>query len=744
MTGSLWHRERNALQATSFKGDLLSKTCRSAIVSTTLLLMCTCSALAGEGAHEAGGMTHRMMVLALQLGVIVFLTKTLSGLAHKLHLPGVLGELAGGIMFGPYLLGTVPLPALPHGLFPLIGEFPVSPELYGFCSVAAIILLFHAGLETNVTMFIRYSVAGTLVGLGGVLLSFVFGDLAAVWFSSLLFDEALSFFSPAALFLGVISTATSVGITARVLSERNKIDSPEGVTILSGAVVDDVIGIILLAVTMGMISATTDTGAINWAHIGGISAKAVGIWLIGTTLGLAASHKISILLKLFRDRQTIAIMSLGLALILASLFEEAGLAMIIGAYVMGLSLSRTDISQMIKEKQEPIAAFLVPVFFFVMGMLVDIKILASPQILAFGGLYTVIAILAKVFGCALPALATGFNIRGAMRIGVGMLPRGEVALIVAGIGLAAGAISKEVFGVGVMMTLITTIIAPPLLLWLFNSDNSGLRRPPEREEKKSMRFSFPSEAAVEILMRKIRVVFESDGFFVNALHREGNVYQMRKDESTVTLRKEGLDLIFDGNDQEHAFVQAAVLEVVSDLRRMAEDLAKPIKQESLADTGVDHNGGSEPASLVKHVSPVVLTAQLRATDKQAIIKELVKLAAKGGRIRDVTKTYNLVLERERTGSTALQHGIAVPHGKTDDVDDMVCAIGLKPEGIDFDSLDGKPSRIFVLVLAPPQFTGQYIRLLATISQELDEHGRETLLRCSTPAEMYAALQHLSG
>jgi Kef-type K+ transport system membrane component KefB len=262
-----------------------------------------------------------MMVLALQLGVILFVAKLSAGLFEKIRLPGVLGEIAGGLLVGPYMLGAVPLPSLPRGLFPLNGEFPISPELYGFCSVAAIVLLFGAGLETNVPLFMRYSFAGCMVGLGGVLLSFVLGDLTAVWFSHLLFDEPVGFFSPPALFLGVMSTATSVGITATILSERGKIDSPEGVTILAGAVIDDVLGILLLAVTMGVVTASRATGSINWGHIGVISAKAVCIWLAATVLGLAASHRISFLLKLFRARRTIAIMAFGMGLILAGLFE---------------------------------------------------------------------------------------------------------------------------------------------------------------------------------------------------------------------------------------------------------------------------------------------------------------------------------------------------------------------------------------------------------------------------------------
>jgi len=702
------------------------------------------TALAGE--YEAGAvagdatMTHRMMVLALQLGIILFVAKVCSGLFEKIRLPGVLGEIAGGILIGPYLMGALPLPSLPHGLFPISGAFPISPELYGFCSVAAIVLLFDAGLETNVALFMRYSIVGGLVGLGGVLLSFVLGDLTAVWFSHLLFPEPVSFFSPAALFLGVMSTATSVGITARLLSQQGKVDSPEGVTILAGAVIDDVLGIILLAITIGIIGASRETGSIDWGHIGVISAKAIGIWLIATILGLFASHRISLLLKLFRDRRTIATMALGLALVLAGLFEEAGLAMIIGAYVTGLSLSRTDICPLVREKIEPIAAFLVPVFFVAMGMLVDIHLLISPPVLAFGAVYTVVAIAAKVLGCAAPALTCGFNTRGAFRIGVGMLPRGEVALIVAGIGLAAGVVGKEVFGVGVLMTLVTTVIAPPVLLRLLKGDRTGLRHPPTAQREQPMRFSFLSSDAVEILTSKILEVFEDDGFFVHTLDRSAGIYQMRKDESIVTLRHEEMDVLFDCSGRDRAFVQTAVLEVVSDLRRMAAELAKPIDRAMFAEkSGRSKDPATSALSLAAHIDPSVLEPNLAGTSKKELIEELVDLAERSGLIQDIDEARAAVMAREATGSTGMQHGIALPHGKTNTVEQIVCAIGLKPDGIDFDSLDGEPSRIFVLVLSPKDGSGPHIRFLSTISQILDEQGRAALLTSSTPEEMYAFL-----
>ncbi|MFN2351232.1 MAG: cation:proton antiporter, partial [Kiritimatiellia bacterium] len=190
-----------------------------------------------------------MLMLMLQLSVILIGSR-LGGLlvSRYLRQPRVFGELLAGMLIGPYALGAFSLPLLNTPLFPVNPDapLPISPELYGLATLASIILLFMVGLETDLNRFMRYSVTGTLVGLGGVLLSFCLGCLVTVLFM----PEVSSLMDPVALFMGTLSTATSVGITARILSERHKTSSPEGVTILAGAVFDDVLCIILLAVVV--------------------------------------------------------------------------------------------------------------------------------------------------------------------------------------------------------------------------------------------------------------------------------------------------------------------------------------------------------------------------------------------------------------------------------------------------------------------------------------------------------------
>ena len=308
------------------------------------------------------------MFLVLQIGVIIFAARLGGAIASLLKMPSILGELVAGIVIGPWALGGIGFgeswllhdgkPLFADGLFNGAGLKAItakggvidatSPALYGIATLASIILLFLSGLETNLKMFLRYSFVGTLVGIGGVVGSFILGDLCAVYFLPEFFDKfkylselpfAQAMTDPAALYMGIMSTATSVGITARILSERKKLDSEEGTTIMAGAVVDDVLGLVVLAIGNGIIAANLaskgagGTGSsIDWGHIGFVALKSFGVWLGATIIGVLAARHIARFLKTtFRSPTVIATMAFGLSLILAGFFECMGLAMIIGA-----------------------------------------------------------------------------------------------------------------------------------------------------------------------------------------------------------------------------------------------------------------------------------------------------------------------------------------------------------------------------------------------------------------------------
>lgn len=510
-------------------------------------------------------MTHAMTILVLQLSLVVIVSRVAGFLFSRyLKAPRVLGELASGMLIGPFALGSIHLSFLHGPLFPLAGgTIPVSPELYGFAMVASIVLLFVSGLETDLPTFLRFSAKGSAVGLGGVVLSFGLGSLIAV----LLLPGVESFLDPTALFLGTLSTATSVGITARILSERRKMSSPEGVTILAAAVLDDVLGIILLAVVVGAAKMASAGGHVPWRHIGVIAAKAFGFWIICTAAGILLAPRLARGLKHFRSMETVTGISFGIALFLAGLSEMAGLAMIIGAYVTGLSLSQTDVSHEIRDRLEGVYQFFVPVFFCVMGMMVDFSALRG--VLVFGLVYTAAAIAGKLLGCGIPALAAGFNLRGAMRIGAGMLPRGEVTLIVAGIGLSSGAIGSDIFGVAIMTLLVASILAPPVLVKSFEG-GSGYRKKIREKQPPggtaSIELEFPRRELADFIRSQILNAFRNEEFFIQHVDYSRPIYHIRKDRVLISLIQSDSTITVSTPAENEMFVRLLVLEEILGLK----------------------------------------------------------------------------------------------------------------------------------------------------------------------------------
>ncbi len=426
------------------------------------------------GGGDSNSITEIVIRLVLQIAVILLAAKIGGEICERfLKQPGVLGELVMGMLIGPYALGILPIPGF-GPLFPLpladtlsgqVSFIPVSNELYALAQIAVVILLFVAGLETDLKQFLRYGGGASLIAIGGVVFPFILGSWLAV-----LFGVANSIGDPSALFVGAIMTATSVGITARVLSDIRKLDTPEGVTILAGAVIDDVLGILVLAIVVSLAS----TGSVSGAEIGIVFGKALGFWLALTGVGIILSPWISKVISLFKVEGAKIGLALALAFFCAALAEMFGLAMIIGAYSIGLALSSTKLAKILREPLEAVYYALVPIFFVVMGMLVDFG--AMGQVIWFGIALSLIAVISKIIGCGIPSLAVGFNRKGALRIGIGMMPRGEVALIVAGVGLTNGIIGPDVFGVVIMMTIVTTLLAPIALVPIFNSPGSGLRK----------------------------------------------------------------------------------------------------------------------------------------------------------------------------------------------------------------------------------------------------------------------------
>lgn len=437
------------------------------IIALLLILMLVPVALA-SGSVGSIDIPH----IVLSLAIMLLAAKIGGEIAErKFKQPGVLGELLAGVVISPFALG----PYLGFHVIP--GEImPISPEIDLIGQIGVVILLFLAGVETDVKQFMKFGKVAGVVAVGGVVFPFILGYFAIVYFYTP--PPGSQDIIYIAMFTGAVLTATSVGITARVLKDIDRMNSEEGTTILAAAVIDDILGIIVLAMVIGIIGASgvaegaikvniidsawngivpkTTTTDIIW-----IILKAALFWAVILFVGLKYSDKISNMLSKFKTKGAVMVIALVIGFLISYLAAYIGLALIIGAYAAGLALSASSYKEHLIEEITPVFNFIVPIFFVAMGMLVNVKDAVS--IAGLGVLILVLAIIGKALGCGIVSYFSGFNYHGAMRVGMGMVPRGEVGLIVAYIGLSQGIIQQPLYVIAVVMSIVTTLITPPLL-----------------------------------------------------------------------------------------------------------------------------------------------------------------------------------------------------------------------------------------------------------------------------------------
>jgi len=379
-----------------------------------------------------------------------------------------------------------------------------------------------------------------------------------------------------------------------------------------------------------------------------------------------------------------------------------------------------------------------------MGMLINLSLLTSGVIVKFGLLYVVFAIVGKIIGCSLPALFVNFNLRGALRIGVGMVPRGEVALIVAGIGLSKGVINDQAFSLAIIMTFITTLVTPPIFDKLISVDKPVLRKKQQaKTEQKVIKYDMPNPDTSELILSKVISAFEDEGFYAHKMKVPYRLYNIRKDESFITLKADHEALEFQCLVKDASFVHTLIYEVMAELEHIMKNLQSLTNKDKIGrdifdsyEVNINENKKIPPSFQILNSSSVEVC--LKANQKDEILQELVDLAIKSYQLPQEKREMVLsdLRERESTVSTGMQDNIALPHAKTDNVDKLICVVGLKKEGVDFESLDRQLSKIFVMTLTPKDQAQSYLKCIAEASRFLsDENMRSKILMCNNNEEL---------
>jgi Kef-type K+ transport system membrane component KefB len=408
-------------------------------------------------AITVAGETDPVAELGLAIAIILVAAKLGGDLSIRLGQPAVLGELLVGVVLGN-------LPLLGITAFSFMGR---SPYVDMLARLGVLVLLFEVGLESTVSQMLKVGTQAIVVAFLGVLAPFALGFLVGLWLA----PDAGPYVHA---FLGATLCATSVGITARVLRDLGRSHSSEARIILGAAVIDDVLGLVILAVVSGLITAADTGGHMSYGQIALILLKA-GLFLGGSIfLGVLLSPRLFRIASHLRSASVLLAVGLAFCFVLAWLANLIGLAPIVGAFAAGLILEDLHFKEFKERGEEslghrlqPISAFLVPVFFVVTGLRIELRSFLQPEALALAAALTVAAIVGK------QAAALGVR-RGQgldhLMVGLGMVPRGEVGLIFANIGatLTIGGrpvIDRATFSAVVVMVVLTTMFTPPALKW---------------------------------------------------------------------------------------------------------------------------------------------------------------------------------------------------------------------------------------------------------------------------------------
>ena len=399
--------------------------------------------------HHAA--VHDIHILLIQLFTIFVAAQIGSEIAVRLKMPSVVGEIAAGIVVGPHVLSMVPVTD---------GHAPMPFEM--LAEVGVVFLMFHVGLETQLSSLRRLGKVAVLVAVLGVIVPFIFG-VGWGWTQGFTFSKQA--------FIGTAFVATSVAITARVLSDLKALKRKESRVILAAAVLDDILAMLLLGAVAAFQPKALEAGGVSpMISLAILGAQAV-IFLLALTVFLPKlvrrHHK---LIDAPTSSNSPFILALVLCLGISVLAVQIGLAAIIGAFLAGTLLAEIGEDYGIEKNMKPVLIFLAPFFFVVTGMKVDITVFQEFSMVVSVLVVTLLAFLGKLIGCGFGARRLGKA--GALIVGIGMTPRGEVGIIIAALGLKEGIFEENIYALIIAMSILTSIIAPPLLAHLLKKTPS--------------------------------------------------------------------------------------------------------------------------------------------------------------------------------------------------------------------------------------------------------------------------------
>ena len=379
------------------------------------------------------------------VGILLFAAKLMAELFLRLKLPIVLGELLAGIIIGPFALGG-------FFIYNEMSLMEITEEIKILGEIGALVILFMAGLEMTPKEFLKGGKAAFTVAAAGVVVPF---------FAGFVVFQAFGFDALQSMLIATALTATSIAISIQVLSEFGKIKTPEARLIIGAAVIDDILAIAVLSVVSSMAGNGESIANIDIMNVTITILQVLGFFAIILVVAVLVIPKF-ITPRLWKAKGSVEGVATASFFGAAALAGLIGLSPIVGAFAVGMALSSTKIFENIRNYIEKMGLIFAPLFFAIIGAQVDLRAV-NLEILALSGVIIVLAIVTKLFGCGLPAMLFLKSKRQGYRVGIGMISRGEVGLIVAGVGISTGVLTSNVYSTIVIMVAATTIITP---IWL--------------------------------------------------------------------------------------------------------------------------------------------------------------------------------------------------------------------------------------------------------------------------------------
>jgi Kef-type K+ transport system membrane component KefB len=396
---------------------------------------------------------QELIHVLISLSILLFAAKIFAELFNKLRLPSVLGELVAGIIIGPFALGSLPI----FDGKPLV---ILNETMLQIGEIAGIVILFIAGLEITPREFVRGGAASFIIGGCGVIVPFFLGYYVFTIFGL----EGLQ-----AILIATALTATSVAISVRVLTELGKMQTNEAKIILGAAIVDDILAIAVLSVVVTMVQ--TGNIAPNIIDIIFLILKILGIFAALLIGAIIIIPKILHAQRLWKARGSIEGIVTALFFGASAIAATVGLSPIVGAFSVGMAVASTKIIKRVEEYVDKLEIIFAPLFFAIIGAQVNLTGI-NLEVLLLSAIVIAIAIFSKLAGCGLPAMIFLKEKSKAMKVGIGMISRGEVGLIVAGIGVSSGVLSSNVYTTVIIMVAITTLITPVWLKKAYSKDQA--------------------------------------------------------------------------------------------------------------------------------------------------------------------------------------------------------------------------------------------------------------------------------